>query len=61
MKLKKQRFAEVNNKIQILEATLWVISNSSNFSTQDAITKLKSAITALLRDAHFYKKEIQAL
>lgn len=57
----KQRYAEVNNKIQTLEESLWVISNPSASATQDSITKLKSAINALLRDAYYYKKEIQNL
>lgn len=59
--VEKQKFSEVNNKVQLLEDSLWVITNSSTFSTQDSVTKLKSAITALLKDAHYYKKEIQAL
>jgi chromosome segregation ATPase len=57
----KQRYAEVNNKIQTLEESLWIITNTSTPNAQDSTTKLKSAINALLRDAYYYKKEIQAL
>lgn len=59
--IEKQKYAEVNNRIQTLEDTLWVVMNSATFNTQDSVTKLKSAISALLKDAHVYKKEIQAL
>lgn len=57
----KHRSSEVNNKMQTLEDTLWVLANSATMSPQDSIVKLKSAINALLRDAYDYKKDIQKL
>ena len=57
----KHRYAESNNKVQVLEESLRVLANAPNISTQDAIVKLKSTINALLKDAYDYKKEIQNL
>jgi len=59
--VEKQKYFEVKSKVQTLEDSLWVITNSASFSTQDSVSKLKSALTALIRDAHYYKKEIQSL
>lgn len=55
--IEKQRYAEVNNRIQTLEDTLWVVMNSATFSTQDSVTKLKSAISALLKDIHVHRRK----
>ena len=52
----KHRYSEVHSKIQTLEESLWVLTNSSSISPQDSVTKLKGAISALLKDAYDYKR-----
>jgi hypothetical protein len=57
----KHRYYEASLKTQKLEESLWALSNSNTLSPQDSLLKLKGAISALLKEAYQYKKEIQNL